>query len=199
MGLDTKTDRLTDRLLQSDSDSRPQKPAFALRSLKIYCASFTTLRQSDTILESFQILKVEMYSSWVLIVWWLQVVETMYSDQELADMNLAHGNAVVTRRLYQERYAAWRCPDISVHRRLFEHGNFVPRVANSGRPRSTIPQIEEDILDVVNAVPVINTRRVQCKWVSLIRLFGECCENNSCIPTICTVYRPCHYKITLRE
>jgi hypothetical protein len=35
-----------------------------------------------------------------------------------------------------------------------------------------------------------------CKWVSLIQLSGECCKN-SCIPTICSVYRPCHYKINL--
>jgi hypothetical protein len=38
-----------------------------------------------------------------------------------------------------------------------------------------------------------------CKWVSLIRLCGECCKNNSCIPTIRRVYRPRHCKITLLE
>jgi hypothetical protein len=36
----------------------------------------------------------------------------------------------------------------------------------------------------------------QCKWVLLNWLSGECCENNSCICTICSIYRPRHYKIT---
>jgi hypothetical protein len=51
----------------------------------------------------------------MLSVWWLPVVETMHSNQDLADMHfmygLADGNAVVARRLCQERYPGRRCPD----------------------------------------------------------------------------------------
>jgi hypothetical protein len=35
--------------------------------------------------------------------------------------------------------------------------------------------------------------------MSLIRLSAVFCENDSCIHTICRVYRPCHYKITLLQ
>jgi hypothetical protein len=137
----------------------------------------------------------------------VMIVETMCSNQELTDIHfmysLADGNAVMTRHLYQEKYPGRRCPErktcVSLHRRLCEYGNFTPRVANRRRPRSIPPEVEEDILDVVNETPGISTRKVSMHWVSLIRLSGECCENNSCIPTICSVYRPCHYKITLRE
>jgi hypothetical protein len=49
-----------------------------------------------------------MYSIYVLIVWWLQVAEAMYSNQELANMHFMYGladsNAVVAHLLYQERY-----------------------------------------------------------------------------------------------
>jgi hypothetical protein len=98
----------------------------------------------------------------------LQVVETMYSNQELANMHfmyaLADDNAVLVRRLYQDRYPGRRCPNrktfVSIHRRLSEHGNFSRRVANMGRPRSTTPEVEEDILDVVNEIPGISTGRV---------------------------------------
>jgi hypothetical protein len=52
----------------------------------------------------------------------------MYSNQDLADMHLADGNAAVARRLYQEKYPGRRCSDrktfVSIHRRLCEHGNF---------------------------------------------------------------------------
>jgi hypothetical protein len=48
-------------------------------------------------------------------VWWLQVVETMYSSQELANVHfmcsLADGNAVVSHHSYQEMYPGQRCPD----------------------------------------------------------------------------------------
>jgi hypothetical protein len=57
----------------------------------------------------------EVYSNCVVSVWWLQVVETMYSNHVLADTHftygLADGSAVVARRLYQERYPERRCPD----------------------------------------------------------------------------------------
>jgi hypothetical protein len=111
------------------------------------------------------------------------------------------GNAVVARRLYQERYPGRRCPDrktfVSIHHRLCEHGNFAPHVPNRGWPRSTTPEVEEDILDVANETPGINTRRVSMQ-VGVTHSTGEGCKN-SCIPTICSMYRPCHYKITLGE
>jgi hypothetical protein len=70
-------------------------------------------------------------------VWWLQVLETMYSIQELADMHfiysLAEGNPVVAHHLYQEKWE-WKYPDrktsVSIHHYLCEHGNFAPHVAN---------------------------------------------------------------------
>jgi hypothetical protein len=91
----------------------------------------------------------------------------MYSNHELADMHfmygLADGNAVVARRLYQESYPGRRCPDrktfVSNHFRLCEHGNFAPRIANRGRPRSMTSEVEVDILDIVNETPGNSTRR----------------------------------------
>jgi hypothetical protein len=86
----------------------------------------------------------------------------------------------------------------SIHYCLCEHGNSEPHVANRERPMSTTPEVE-DILDVVDEMPRISTSRVSVQVVSLIQLSGECCENNSCNPTICSLHRPHHYKITLRE
>jgi hypothetical protein len=47
-------------------------------------------------MESFHILTEEVYSNCVLSVWWLQVVETKYPNQELAELyftyRLADGN-----------------------------------------------------------------------------------------------------------
>ncbi|KAJ4432635.1 hypothetical protein ANN_21258 [Periplaneta americana] len=60
----------------------------------------------------------------------------MYSNQELAEIHFmygkADGNAALARRLYQER----------------------------GRPRSTTPEVQEEILEAVNMTPSISTRRV---------------------------------------
>jgi hypothetical protein len=54
-----------------------------------------------------------VYSNCVLSV--LCVAETMYSNQELADMHFMYGladsNVAVARRLYQERYPGRRSPD----------------------------------------------------------------------------------------
>jgi hypothetical protein len=67
-----------------------------------------TVMVSNTTLESFKIRIQVLYSNCVLSVWRLQVVETTYSSQELANIHsvygLADGNAVAARRLYQERY-----------------------------------------------------------------------------------------------
>ncbi|KAJ4432395.1 hypothetical protein ANN_21014 [Periplaneta americana] len=60
----------------------------------------------------------------------------MYSNQELVEIHFmygkADGNAALARRLYQER----------------------------GRPRSTTPEVQEEILEAVNMTPSISTRRV---------------------------------------
>jgi hypothetical protein len=42
----------------------------------------------------------------------------------------------------------------------------------------------------------ISTRRVSMQ-VLPFRLLEEWCENNSCIPTICSVCSPCRYKVTM--
>ncbi|KAJ4450932.1 hypothetical protein ANN_02367 [Periplaneta americana] len=60
----------------------------------------------------------------------------MYSNQELAEIHFmygkADGNAALARRLYQERR----------------------------RPRSTTPEVQEEILEAVDMTPSISTRRV---------------------------------------
>jgi hypothetical protein len=74
---------------------------------------------------------------------------------------LADGNAVVARRLRQESFSGRICPNretfVSIHCRLCYYGNFTPRVANKRRPRSMTPELEKDILDVVNEIPGIRT------------------------------------------
>jgi hypothetical protein len=90
----------------------------------------------------------------------------MYLNQGKVDMHfmysLVDGSTVVACHLYQERYSEQKCPDsiVSNHCRLCEHGNFAPRVENRRRPRSTTPEVEEDILDVMNETHGISTRRV---------------------------------------
>lgn len=77
---------------------------------------------------------------------------------------LADGNAAEARRLYQERFPNRRCPDRktfeNIHRLLCEYGTFKPRGGNGGRPRSTTPEEEEEILDSVEDTPQISTRQV---------------------------------------
>jgi hypothetical protein len=41
-------------------------------------------------------------------------------------------------------------PLVNIPCRLCEHGNFAPHVAYRGRPRSSAPEVEENILNVVN-------------------------------------------------
>jgi hypothetical protein len=50
-----------------------------------------------------------------------------------------------------------------IRRHLCERGNVLPRVAKSGRPRSTTAETEKDILDVVNGTPRISPRRVSAR------------------------------------
>jgi hypothetical protein len=88
---------------------------------------------------------------------------------------------------------------LSIYWRLCEHGNFSLHVGNRGRPRPRTPEVQEDILDVVNETTGISTRRIAFQvgvvHLSLWRVF----KKTTVILTICSVYRPCHYKITLLE
>ncbi|KAJ4432110.1 hypothetical protein ANN_20725 [Periplaneta americana] len=92
----------------------------------------------------------------------------MYSNQELAEIHFmygkADGNAALARRLYQERYPQRQCPDrktfVLLHYRLCEYGKFNSPGLGRGRPRSTIPEVQEEILEAVNMTPSISTRRV---------------------------------------
>ncbi|KAJ4433751.1 hypothetical protein ANN_16063 [Periplaneta americana] len=92
----------------------------------------------------------------------------MYSNQELAEIHFTYGksdgNAALARRLYQERYPQRQCPDrktfVRLHYRLCEYGKFNSPGLGRGRPRSTTPEVQEEILEAVNMTPSISTRRV---------------------------------------
>ncbi|KAJ4430198.1 hypothetical protein ANN_22408 [Periplaneta americana] len=91
----------------------------------------------------------------------------MYSNQELAEIHFmykADGNAALARRLYQERYPQRQCPDrktfVRLHYRLCEYGKFNSPGLGRGRPRSTTPEVQGEILEAVNMTPSISTRRV---------------------------------------
>ncbi|KAJ4449999.1 hypothetical protein ANN_01406 [Periplaneta americana] len=92
----------------------------------------------------------------------------MYSNQELAEIHFmygkADGNAALARRLYQERYPQRQCPDrktfVRLHYRLCECEKFNSPGLGRGRPRSTTPEVQEEILEAVNMTPSISTRRV---------------------------------------
>ncbi|KAJ4426764.1 hypothetical protein ANN_26563 [Periplaneta americana] len=74
------------------------------------------------------------------------------------------GNAALARRLYQERYPQRQCPDrktfVRLHYRLCEYGKFNFPGLGRGRPRSTTPEVQDEILEAVNMTPSISTRRV---------------------------------------
>ncbi|KAJ4427441.1 hypothetical protein ANN_25064 [Periplaneta americana] len=92
----------------------------------------------------------------------------MYSNQELAEIYFmygkADGNAALARRLYQERYPQRQCPDrktfVRLHYRLCEYGKFNSSGLGRGRPRSTTPEVQKEILEAVNMTPSISIRRV---------------------------------------
>ncbi|KAJ4427463.1 hypothetical protein ANN_25110 [Periplaneta americana] len=75
----------------------------------------------------------------------------------------ADGNAALARRLYQERYPQRQCPDrktfVHLYYRLCEYGKFISPGLGRGRPRSTTPELQEEILEAVNMTPSISTRR----------------------------------------
>ncbi|KAJ4449127.1 hypothetical protein ANN_00522 [Periplaneta americana] len=96
----------------------------------------------------------------------------MYSNQELAEIHFmygkADGNAAPARRLYQERYPQRQCPDrktfVRLHYRLCGYGKFNSPGLGRGRPRSTTPEVQEEILEAVNMTPSISTRRVALQF-----------------------------------
>ncbi|KAJ4443770.1 hypothetical protein ANN_05548 [Periplaneta americana] len=98
----------------------------------------------------------------------------MYSYQELAEIHFmygkADGNAALARRLYQERYPQRQCPDrktfVRLHYRLCEYGKFNSPGLGRERPRSTTPEVQEEILEAVNMTPSISTRRVALQALS---------------------------------
>ncbi|KAJ4428848.1 hypothetical protein ANN_25841 [Periplaneta americana] len=79
-------------------------------------------------------------------------------------LHVRYGNAALARRLYQERYPQRQCPDrktfVHLHYRLCEYGKFNSPGLGRGRPRSTTPEVQEEILEAVNMTPSISTRRV---------------------------------------
>ncbi|KAJ4451677.1 hypothetical protein ANN_03147 [Periplaneta americana] len=109
----------------------------------------------------------------------------MYSNQELAEIHFmygkADGNAALARRLYQERYPQRQCPDrktfVRLHYRLCEYGKFNSPGLGRGRPRSTTPEVQEEILEAVNMTTPISTRRVALQvnvpHTTVWRLFKE--------------------------
>ncbi|KAJ4446360.1 hypothetical protein ANN_13056 [Periplaneta americana] len=96
----------------------------------------------------------------------------MYSNQELAEIHFMYGkadsNAALACRLYQERYPQRQCPDrktfVRLHYRVCEYGKFNSPGLGRGRPRSTTPEVQEEILEAVNMTP-ISTRRVALKSI----------------------------------
>ncbi|KAJ4433208.1 hypothetical protein ANN_15465 [Periplaneta americana] len=86
----------------------------------------------------------------------------MYSNQELAEIHFIYGkadsNAALARRLYQERYPQRQCPErktfVRLHYRLCEYGKFNSPGLGRGRPRSTTPEVQEEILEAVNMTPL---------------------------------------------
>ncbi|KAJ4430835.1 hypothetical protein ANN_19426 [Periplaneta americana] len=105
----------------------------------------------------------------------------MYSNQELAEIQFmygkADGNAALARRLYQERYPQRQCPDgktfVRLHYRLCVYGKFNSPGLERGRPRSTTPEVQEEILEAVNMTPSISTRRVQFSLYMCASIIGD--------------------------
>lgn len=77
---------------------------------------------------------------------------------------LANGNTVKARRLYQEKFPGRRCPNrktfVNIHRHLCDYGTFATRTGDRGRPRTTTPAEEEEILNTVDGNPEISTRQL---------------------------------------
>jgi hypothetical protein len=105
----------------------------------------------------------EVYINCVLSVWWLQVVEATYSNQELAESHFMDGNAVVARRLYQERYPGRRCPDRKIICKYPLLALWTWEFCTSCCQQGTTKISEEDILDVANETPGISTRRASAR------------------------------------
>jgi hypothetical protein len=79
-------------------------------------------------------------------------------------MHYMYGNTLEARRLYRERYPTRRLPDRKtfegLHRRLCAHESTARPPGTGGRPRSTAPDEEEDVLNAVDQSPGVSTRRL---------------------------------------
>ncbi|KAJ4449696.1 hypothetical protein ANN_01100 [Periplaneta americana] len=73
-------------------------------------------------------------------------------------------NNLIQENILKERYPQRQCPDrktfVRLHYRLCEYGKFNSPGLGRGRPRSTTPEVQEEILEAVNMTPSISTRRV---------------------------------------
>ncbi|KAJ8974419.1 hypothetical protein NQ317_015474 [Molorchus minor] len=91
-----------------------------------------------------------------------------YVFNELADMHLILGecrmNCRAAARLYSERFPNRRTPHHTtfalIDRRLREYGSFKKQAINAGRPRQVPPEVEEEILNVVENEPRRSVRSV---------------------------------------
>lgn len=91
-----------------------------------------------------------------------------YTNAEMTDMHfmygLANGNSLKARLLYGERFPNRQIPNRktfeSIHRRLHETGQ-LKRRGGSGRPITVrTPEMEENILDMVEEDPHTSTRKI---------------------------------------
>ncbi|KAJ4445070.1 hypothetical protein ANN_06869 [Periplaneta americana] len=101
-------------------------------------------------------------------------------ERNLDKFTLQESDHFFCLRVYQERYPQRQCPDlrtfVRLHYRLCEYGKFNSPGLGRGRPRSTTPEVQEEILEAVNMTPSISTRRValQVNVPNTTGLFREC-------------------------
>lgn len=91
-----------------------------------------------------------------------------YTNAEMADIHFtygrANGNSQEAVRLYRETYPARHCPAkgtfAAIHRRLGETGSFAKVSFDCGANRTVRNDVENDILEIVDADPSTSTRRI---------------------------------------
>jgi hypothetical protein len=65
---------------------------------------------------------------------------------------------VRNKKAIQDEDVGDRTTFVSIHRRLCEHRNVTARAVYRERPRSTAPDVDEEILDIENETSGISTR-----------------------------------------